>query len=427
MRKRWRRLLVNPGDASPPPTRWGVWAIAALAVGGFFLWFFLRSSGPDTGVGERPTASEDAVRFVLTAGSFTQGTRLFNVLDGASIDPHLSQAIVQTLSKLLDPRSLNESDRYEVRHSTSGDFRSLLVTRKLERFVVEPSQGDEPRTFSARKEAVPLTRSEKTASGTLTDSLWASMRGQGLDPVVIVELADIFAWDIDFLTETRVGDRFALTWEEERTPENRLASLKILGAIYNGKFTGRHTATRFMDDYYAHDGASLRRSFLHAPLNFRRISSGFTSRRFHPILRKYRAHHGTDYAAPKGTPVVTVGDGTVYFRGYAGGLGNVVKVRHNGTYSSYYGHLSRFAKNVSAGTRVKQGQVIGYVGSTGLSTGPHLHFEMIKNGTSINFLKLKVPSVGGVPSAHLPAFEQQRNKILPSLEKRLPPTPERKI
>jgi murein DD-endopeptidase MepM/ murein hydrolase activator NlpD len=236
---------------------------------------------------------------------------------------------------------------------------------------------------------------------------------------VIVELADIFAWNIDFLTETRDGDRFALTWKEDRTPDGRLVEVKILGAIYDGKATGHHRATRFMDDYYDEKGVSLRKAFLHAPLNFRRISSGFTNRRFHPILRQWRPHHGTDYAAASGTPVVAVGDGTVISQGLSGGLGNLVKVRHNATYTTYYGHLSRFAKGVGAGTRVRQGQVVGYVGSTGLSTGPHLHFEVLKNGTTVNFLTLKMPAMGSVPEGRMKAFEQKRDQVLPPLEQQL--------
>ena len=416
-----RRFLFTEEGELKEPVRLGLWVIAVFFVAVLSLWYF--SHGRERGGTPSPLsltpASENATRFVLTAGSFTRGTRLFNVLRGASLSPKQSQDVVQTLSKLLDPRTLNEGDHYEVRHSTSGEFGSLSVVRKLERFVVEsaPVPGA---ALAARKEAIPLTRAEKTAAGTLSDSLWTSLRGQGLDAGVIVELADIFAWDIDFLTETRNGDRWAMSWEEDRTPEGRLVNVKILGAIYSGKNTGHHTATRFMDEYFDAEGASLRRAFLHAPLNFRRISSGFTNRRFHPILRTWRPHHGTDYAAATGTPAVTVGDGTVFYRGYQGGLGNVVKIRHNGTYSSYYGHLSRFAKGVTAGTRVKQGQVIGYVGSTGLSTGPHLHFEMIKNGTSVNFLSLKVPSVGSVPPARQKAFEEKRDKILPPLEKKLP-------
>jgi murein DD-endopeptidase MepM/ murein hydrolase activator NlpD len=401
--------------------RWAVGGVALFAVGLFVVWFFPRTSQKAGISGILSPVPQEAARFVVTAGSFTRGTRLFNVLRGASLSPQQSQDVAQTLSKLLDPRSLNEADRYEVLHSTAGEFRSLSVVRKLERFVVESAPVPGTSALAARKEVVPLTRAKKTAAGTLSGSLWTSLHGQGMDAGVIVEMADIFAWDIDFLTETRGGDRFALSWEEERTPEGRLANVKILGAIYSGKFTGHRTATRFMDEYYDAQGNSLRRAFLHAPLNFRRISSGFTKRRLHPILRTWRPHHGTDYAAASGTPVVTVGDGVVFFRGYKGGLGNVVKIRHNGTYSTYYGHLSRFAKGVGAGTRVKQGQVVGYVGSTGLSTGPHLHFEMIKNGTSVNFLSLKVPSVGSVPAGKKAAFEEKRNEILTPIEKQLPP------
>lgn len=412
-------LFSEEGDLKEP-VRLVLWVAALFLAGMLTLWFFSRPGEKPNGFPAQTRAPKDAARFVLTAGSFTRGTRLFNVLRGASLSPKQSQDVVQTLSKLLDPRTLNEADRYEVRHSTNGAFGSLSVVRKLERFIVEsaPLPGA---SLAVRKEPIPLTRTERTAAGTLSDSLWTSLRSQGIDAAVVVELADIFAWDIDFLTETRDGDRWAMTWEEERTPEGRLVNVKILGAIYAGKNTGHHTATRFMDEYFDAEGASLRRAFLHAPLNFRRISSRFTNRRFHPILRTWRPHHGTDYAAATGTPAVTVGDGTVFYRGYLGGLGNVVKVRHNGTYSSYYGHLSRFAKGVTAGTRVKQGQVIGYVGSTGLSTGPHLHFEMIENGTSVNFLSLKVPSVGSVPAARRKAFEEKRDKILPPLEKMVPP------
>ena len=133
---------------------------------------------------------------------------------------------------------------------------------------------------------------------------------------------------------------------------------------------------------------------------------------------------GTDYAAPTGTPVVTVGDGSVIFRGKKGGFGNLVQVRHNGTYVTYYGHLSRFAKGIGVGARVKQGQVIAYVGSTGISTGPHLHFQIMKNGSMVNFLTLKMPSLGAVPAARMKAFAERRDAVIPDLEKRLPAPPE---
>lgn len=421
VRNRFQWLFSEQGDLNEP-ARLALWVVAFFGLGVLTLWFISRPNGtaPSSPSETVSPAAEGAAQFVLTAGSFTRGTHLFNVLREASIPPLQSQDVAQTLSKLLDPRTLKAEDRYEVWHSTSGEFRSLAIVRKLERFVVESAPIPDAAGLTARKEPLPLTRKEKTAAGTLTGSLWMSMSGQGMEAAVIVELADIFAWDIDFLTETRDGDRYALAWEEERTPDGRLVNIKISGAIYTGKYTGRRTATRFMNEYYNEEGGSLRRAFLHAPLNFRRISSGFTKRRFHPILRTWRPHHGTDYAAARGTPAVAVGDGTVFYRGNQGGLGNVVKIRHNGTYSTYYGHLSRFAKGVTAGTRVKQGQVIGYVGSTGLSTGPHLHFEMIKNGTSINFLTLKVPSVGSVPPSRKQDFQDKRDSLLPLLEKQLP-------
>lgn len=424
-------MLFSEQGELKESARLGLWVMGLSGAGVLCLWLLARRS-PAAGASPPLTALAptpvEAARFVVTAGTFTRGTRLFNILRGASLSPQRSQSVVSALAKVLDPRTLKEEDRYEVRHSTSGEFQSLSVVRKLTRFVVEAApgvpfsslaDGRAESALAARKEPIPLTTQEKTAAGTLSDSLWLSLRSRGLEPPVIVELADIFAWNIDFLTETRDGDRFALAWKEDRTPDGRLVEVKILGAIYDGKVTGHHRATRFMEDYYDEKGVSLRKAFLHAPLNFRRISSGFTNRRFHPILRQWRPHHGTDYAAASGTPVVSVGDGTVLFQGRSGGLGNLVKVRHNATYTTYYGHLSRFAKGVGAGTRVRQGQVVGYVGSTGLSTGPHLHFEVLKNGTTVNFLTLKMPAMGSVPKGRMKAFEQKRDQVLPPLEQQL--------
>lgn len=429
--KRLIRLLFSERGELKEPARLGLWVMFFFTAGILVLWLFSRVPGENGPSEDLVSTPEEVSRFVVSAGNFTRGTLLFNVLKDASISPEESVAVVNALSKHLNPRTLNAGDHYEVHHSTSGEFQSLAIVRRLDRYVVEsvlPSKAETSEnapiapTLTARKEAVPLTRIEKTASGRISNSLWVSLSSQGLDATVIVEFADIFAWSIDFLTETREGDRFAITWEEERTPDTRLVNVKILAAIYTGRATGHHTATRFKNDYYDKEGGSLRKAFLHAPLNYRRISSGFTNRRFHPILRRWRPHHGTDYAAAQGTPVVSVGDGTVIFRARKGGLGNLVKVRHNGTYTTFYGHLSRFAKNVGVGTKVSQGQVIGYVGSTGLSTGPHLHFEILKNGTTVNFLTLKIPSAGSVPSNQKTAFQAERDTILSPLEKLLAPT-----
>lgn len=416
--RQYLKLLREDDGRLKEPVRLGFWVTAVSCFGIAALWAFAR---PPMAPFPRPTdvaaAPHSPVAGLTSSGAFTPGKMLYTVLKSAGIPAPQADGIARAFKPLLDVRTLNEADKYELLQSPDGQFQQLSIVRRLERFVVEAA----PAGLAARREAVPLKTVEKSAAGTLSDSLWVSMQAQGVAPAVIVGLADIFAWNIDFLTETRGGDRFALRWKEQQTPDGKVVEAKILGALYDGKATGRHVAVRFMDDYYGEKGESLRKAFLHAPLNFRRISSGFTTRRFHPVFRIYRPHLGTDYAAPTGTPVVTVGDGTVIFRGKKGGFGNLVMVRHNGTYTSYYGHLSRFAKGLGVGDKVRQGQLIAYVGSTGISTGPHLHFQMMKNGSMVNFLTLKLPSLGSVPAGRLKAFEERWDALVPLLEKQLPP------
>jgi murein DD-endopeptidase MepM/ murein hydrolase activator NlpD len=415
--RQYLKLIREDDGRLKEPVRLGFWVTAVACFGIAALWAFARPAHLPIAGSLSIDAALKPVEGRTTTGAFTPGKMLFTVLKSAGVPAPQADGIARAFQPVLDPRSLNEADRYELLQTPDGKFQRLSIARRLERFVVEAA----PTGWAVRREPVPLKSVEKSAAGTLADSLWVSMQAQGVAPAVIVGLADIFAWNIDFLTETRGGDRFALQWKEQRTPDGKIVDVKILGAIYDGEATGRHVAVRFMDDYYGEKGESLRKAFLHAPLNFRRISSGFTTRRFHPVFRIYRPHLGTDYAAPTGTPVVSVGDGTVVFRGKKGGFGNLVMVRHNGTYTSYYGHLSRFAKGLSVGSKVRQGQLIAYVGSTGISTGPHLHFQMMKNGSMVNFLTLKMPSLGSVPAARMKAYEQRRDNLVPALEKQLPP------
>jgi murein DD-endopeptidase MepM/ murein hydrolase activator NlpD len=319
----------------------------------------------------------------------------------------------KTLNTVIDPRDLRGDDRYTLSRSTGGAFVRLMITRHLDRYIVEPGAGG----LTARREAVPVVETARAAAGRLEGSLWSAMRAQGLDAGVIVEFADIFAWTVDFLTEPREGDSFALTWRERRTPSGRNAGQTIESALYQGRNTGRHVAVLFQGEYYGDGGESLRKAFLHAPLDFRRISSGFSFRRFHPILRYARPHLGVDYAAPTGTPVSSVGEGTVVFKGWSGGYGNWLQIRHNGVYTSCYAHLSRYAKGIAKGAHVRQGQVVGYVGATGYATGPHLDFRMMKNGTFVNFLKLKFPPDKSVSPTLRPQFENLRDKLLPPLQR----------
>lgn len=255
-----------------------------------------------------------------------------------------------------------------------------------------------------------------TFKGNVKTSLWESAVEAQMNPVLIAELAEIFAWQVDFAREVRVGDQWRLSVEEESVQGERLGSGSILSAEYTNAGE-THTAILFRrgeEDlgYFGPDGTSLKRVFLKSPIQYGRISSRFQKRRMHPVLKTVRPHNGVDYAAPTGTPIRVVGDGQVEVIGRNGGAGNFIKIRHNSTYSTAYKHMSRFAKNMKRGSRVQQGQTIGYVGSTGLSSGPHLHFEFYVNGRYVDPLGMKFPAAAPVPREQLAEFTQSKNAFL---------------
>ena len=241
---------------------------------------------------------------------------------------------------------------------------------------------------------------------TINTSLWNDVSAAGMQPLLALRLSDIFAWSVDFFG-LRKGDSFEVVYEELYVGDRFFD----IGTIHSAVFThaGRdYDAYRFVQDeipqYWSEKGENLKKAFLKAPLSFTRISSGFTYSRRHPVTRVVRPHTGIDYAAPTGTPVMSIGDGVVTQRAYTSGGGNQVKIRHNSTYTTAYLHLSRFAKGLAVGKRVRQGEVIGYVGSTGLSTGPHLDFRVWKNGTPINPLKMESPPADPIKEANRELF-----------------------
>jgi murein DD-endopeptidase MepM/ murein hydrolase activator NlpD len=248
-------------------------------------------------------------------------------------------------------------------------------------------------------------------SGRVDDSLWASATFAGMAPELIGEMAAIFAWQVDFAREVQKGDSWRLLVEQELVENEAVAWGDILVAEYRTAketFSGsllREAETEKNLGYFGPDGKSLRRMFLKAPIKFGRISSRFSHRRFHPILKKHRPHLGVDYAAKRGTPVMAVGDGVVVRASNMGGAGKTIKLRHNSMYQTHYKHLSGFRRGVRRGAKVKQGDVIGYVGSTGLSTGPHLHFELWENGRYVDPLGKKFPSADPVPGDLLKDFQ----------------------
>lgn len=253
-------------------------------------------------------------------------------------------------------------------------------------------------------------------SGSINSTLYESMLKRGETPMLVYKFADIFAWEIDFTTETQNGDSFVLIFDKVFCDSQLVDYSNILAVHYKGQ-VGDYYGFYYCDpggydDYYNRKGESLRKALLKSPLKYSSISSYFSKRRYHPILKVWRPHHGLDYSAPVGTPVSSIGDGVVSFKGWKGGYGNLVEIRHKNNFKTRYGHLSKFAKGLYQGKHVKMGELIGYVGSTGLSTGPHLHFELHKNGAPINPLTVKLPRAPSVKREYFKDFEQKRDSLL---------------
>jgi murein DD-endopeptidase MepM/ murein hydrolase activator NlpD len=258
------------------------------------------------------------------------------------------------------------------------------------------------------------------ASGEIESSLFMAGQQAGLSDNLIMELVNIFGWDVDFALDIRKGDSFSLLYEEEYLDGEKLRDGKILAAEFTNQGES-YRAVLFTDpdgnsQYYSEDGKSMRKAFLRSPVDFRRISSKFQRERYHPVLGKKRPHKGVDYAAATGTPIKAAGDGKVIFRGKKGGYGNVVILQHGGRYTTLYGHMSKFRRGVVSGSRVKQGQIIGYVGMSGLATGPHLHYEFRVNGVHRNPLTVKFPDAAPIPAKYKSAFKQASQQILAQLD-----------
>ena len=307
-------------------------------------------------------------------------------------------------------RQIIPGHRFWTESTKADGLKSIVYRIDSDRELWLVRNGDE---FSGSVRSVPGTTRTVTVRGTIHDSLFESMEAAGEGPELAVRFADILAFDVDFYTDPRDGDDFAIVVEKKNYAEGGSAYGRIFAVRYNN--AGQvHEAILFHDDrgnpaYYTADGKALQKEFLRSPLKFAaRISSHFSRHRFHPILKLYRAHLGTDYAAPIGTPVQTIGSGRVVFAGRKGGDGNMVEIAHANGYNSYYLHLSRIL--VRRGAHVQQGQRIGLVGMTGLATGPHLDFRLQRRGEFVNFERMKLPPASNVARADLPDFFVQRDK-----------------
>jgi murein DD-endopeptidase MepM/ murein hydrolase activator NlpD len=307
---------------------------------------------------------------------------------------------------------LKPGDAIKLTHS-DGEIKEL--TRKVSETqtlkVVRDDAG-----FSARMIDNPVQTRIRTAAATIDSSLFQAAEAADISDIVALKLANVFAWDIDFVLDIREGDRFTVVYEQVYQDGKYLRDGEVLAAefINSGKV---YRGVRFVTDagsagYYTADGLPMRKALLRAPVEFTRVSSVFNPHRMHPILNRIRGHMGTDYAAPTGTPVHAAGDGRISFAGQRGGYGNAVIVAHGNNVSTLYGHMSRFARHIRVGTHVQQGDVIGYVGMTGLATGPHLHYEYLVNGVHKNPQTVQLP---GAEPLHAEALQKFRRMTAPLL------------
>jgi murein DD-endopeptidase MepM/ murein hydrolase activator NlpD len=276
------------------------------------------------------------------------------------------------------------------------------------RIVAEKNEAD----FEVWEEPINYEISQEIATGEIENFFYLDALNAGLSEKTIVEVADVFSFDIDFMTEIQQGDKFTIIYEKRTRNGQEAPDGKVLAAKFFNK-NENYYAYYYDNDgnggHYDSEGRVLVRQFLRAPLSYSRITSGYTGARLHPITRKVSAHYQIDYAAPVGTPVVATARGTVTGAGYDGGWGNIVRIKHDNGYSSQYGHLSAFAKGIRSGVRVAQGQLVGYVGSTGWSTGPHLDYGIRLNGAPVNPLALNLPKGDPLTEEKMPKFEELKN------------------
>lgn len=345
-----------------------------------------------------------------------------------------------TLSKIFGQLGLSNSLLSNILSADpkSKQFTNLKINQKLD-FIFSPEEelleissqlnpldsihlkkSDDSDKFVFSKHTKKTTSEQLLVTGSIETSLLAATKQAGLPYKLTMDLANIFGFDIDFAQDLRKGDSFKVIFEQNKVDDKVVSSGNILAASFTNKgktYTAiRYTNKQGYSSYYDVSGSSTRKAFIRTPVEFTRISSKFSLGRKHPVLNRIRAHKGVDYAAPTGTPVKATGDGKVIIAGARGGYGNTVIIQHGNRYRTVYAHLRNFAKGVRSGTQVKQGQIIGYVGTTGLSTGPHLHYEFQVNGVHVDPLSHTLPAADPIPKSEIAIFQKQAAPYLAKLE-----------
>lgn len=303
--------------------------------------------------------------------------------------------------------------------NNEGKLEAMNIQRsRLETWTIARAGNEE--SYALNKTLRETDKMTAVAEGTIKSVFYTAAQNAGLTNSQTMALAGLFSWDVDFALDIRKGDSFKVIYEDLYLDGKKIGTGDILAAEFTNQGQ-THKAIRFTHDdgrvsYYDENGNSLKKAFLRSPIDFARISSHFSLNRKHPVLHRFRAHKGTDYAAARGTPIKSTGDGKVLFAGVQGGYGNVIILQHGQGITTLYGHMNAFARGMRAGTRIRQGQVIGYVGSTGLASGPHCHYEFRINGVHKNPVTVALPKADPVPAKERAAFKKQAQAVLAKLD-----------
>ena len=346
------------------------------------------------------------------------GDNLARLFKRANIKPQQLDELMKSGKAVKTLRKIFPKDIIRVLSNDEGILQALRYDIDHKSYLmVERTSG----VLVAKTYNHEIETRETHASGVIDSSLFLAAQDAGISQNVIMELANIFGWDIDFALDIRKGDNFTVLYEELFRNGEKISDGNILAAEFTND-NKTYRAVRYTNpqnnrsEYFTADGKSMRKAFLRTPVNFTRISSRFSVNRYHPVLHKFRSHKGVDYAAKRGTPIYSAGDGKVIFKGKKGGYGKVMIVQHGTKYTTLYAHLKTYNRKLKVGSKVKQGQTIAYVGSSGLATGPHLHYEFRVNGTHRNPLTVKLPVSSPVPKRYMADFELTTTPVFAQLD-----------
>ena len=368
-----------------------------------------------------------SIPLLIKEGVVKRGDTLEKLLLRENISRKVAVQIIKAFSDVFNVRQIKPRNAYRLFQDSTQTVHCFEYQAQREKTVRVVY--DSTNSYTGQIQQIPLIKKTESLRGTVEITLYDAVLALNETPDIIIAFSDIFQWDIDFFTDPRRGDEFRIIFEkyflQDTSKPDSTGEFVKYGKILAGQYTlagTPMTAVYFQNQeghggYYDESGRSFQKMFLKSPLNYSRISSSFTAARRHPILKIVRAHYAIDYAAPTGTPVSASADGTIIEKGRNKGLGNYIKIRHaNNRFITLYGHLSKFAKNIHKGKKVKQKDVIGYVGKTGLATGPHLHYALYENGRPVNPLKIKNTSGDPISTEMFSLFQKTKLGMLIQLE-----------